>query len=405
MKYFFLIVLLLVLLTTCDKNEQKSEGIKKIDVSSAFGQNDKVFLSEIADSISYIQLQSDSNCIIGDIRKPDKNIQFGLDRFFINDGKNLFSFNNSGAFLFKIGRQGKGPGEYISIDNFSILEKYRLILIYSAAQQKLLIYTYENKFVKSIKIDYWPLQLATLKDEYIVFGSGKGRRDLNEYFTTSILDINGRIVNRLIYREWEKEIEKKDKLGLCNIAQFYTYCDTLSYWEYQYNEIWRIPDEDHAIKAYYIDLGPDKYPKDYLLESSRVLRKSHDNLAHLWRFTETERYFFFRIGYKKRLKHILYDKKTERLLNVHHIEGGHNFKFVNDIDGGMAFWPEGLISQNRVFSIQYGYEVYRKLLKDKNKELKIKSLDKNLELKNLTERSNIADNPIIVIVYLKTGSE
>ncbi len=398
MKGLMFFIIISFVAVSCNEKSREKEDIKEINITGAYDRDDKVLLSEVADSISYIPLETDSSCFIGKIRDPDKNIQFADDRFFISDGNDLFSFENSGKFLFKIGRQGKGPGEYYRIDNFTILNKQKLVLIYSAALQKLLIYTFDNRHVNSIKIDFLPFQLSSLQDEYIVFGSGKGRRDLTDYYTLSILNIKGEPVSKLIYRDWEKEIEKRDKLGLFYVAHFYNYYDTLSYWEYQYNKIWRITGKEHAYQEYYINLGPDIFPREYLLESANKLGKGDGNFADLWRFTETNRYFFFRVGYKRYLKHILFDKKSKELFNVHHIDNGHKFEFVNDIDGGMTFWPEGLVFGNRVFSIVYGYEVYQKILKNK---YEVKQPGEYNNLKEIVQNSSIMDNPILMVVHLK----
>ena len=399
MRRLIIFLILLQVAVSCNERSEEKGDIKEIEISRAYDQDDKVFLSEVADSITYISLETDTSCFIKKIRNPDKNIQFAKDRLFISDGNDLFSFKNSGKFLFKIGKQGKGPGEYYRIDNYTILNKQKLVLIYSAAQQKIMIYNFDNKHLKTIKIDFWPLQLCVFRDKYIVFGSGKGRRELTDYYTISMFDIEGKQVSRLIYRDWERKIEEEgDKLGLCNMAQLYNYCDTLSYWEYQYNKIWRISSKEKAYQEYYINLGPKKYPRAHILESAAEIRKGSDNYAHLWRFTETDRYFFFRVGYERHLKHILFDKKTEKLFNVHHMDNGHRFEFANDIDGGMTFWPDGLVFRNKVFSIEYGYEVYQKMLKN---NYKVKQPTKNVRLEKMVQNCNIMDNPILMVVHLK----
>ena len=129
MKKLIIFIILLIAIESYIERDEEEGDIKEIDISSVYDKDDKVLLSEVADSISYISLETDSSCFIGKIRNPDKNIQFAKDRFFISDGDNLFSFENSGKFLFKIGRQGKGPGEYFRIDNFTVLNKQKLVVI------------------------------------------------------------------------------------------------------------------------------------------------------------------------------------------------------------------------------------------------------------------------------------
>lgn len=87
-------------------------------------------LSEIASSIRYVKLESPVHTYIPFSYKIIPHD----DQIFIlsadNSGDYLACFSSDGKFRFKIQRRGKGPGEYMSINDFliDVLEKKVLIL-------------------------------------------------------------------------------------------------------------------------------------------------------------------------------------------------------------------------------------------------------------------------------------
>lgn len=397
----FVSILLLVFIISCQKKETTiNTYVKEIDISDAFSKDNKIYLSNLTNKINYIQLQTDSNCFINRINRPWEDVKFSVKRIFINDNKeSLLCFDYEGNFITQIGKKGKGPGEFLRIDNFTIIEKQKLVLLFDAASQKLLFYDYDNNFIKNVKVDAWPLHISNLNDENIVFESAKGRRELNNYRSLFIINQEGKVLNRLIDRSNEKDVH--DQIGLYSIAFFYDYFDTLSYWEYYYDIVYRILDDKTIIPKYYFNVGKNKIPFEILLKLKSNPTYKTDYYARVWRFVETEDYFFLRTANDKKLHHILYDKKTEDVFNVHYMDGPqHNFAFINDIDGGISFWPEGLVNRNRVFSIEYGYEIREKLLSESKNKLEPK--DKKLKniLLQMVNKSQVSDNPILMMVEL-----
>lgn len=95
-----------------------------------------VFYTDLFESIKIIPLETNSNCLIGQISE----IEIYNDTIYILDkniAKALFMFDKNGNFIKKIGSLGKGPGEYISpksftIDNITrqikILDEYKVLL-------------------------------------------------------------------------------------------------------------------------------------------------------------------------------------------------------------------------------------------------------------------------------------
>ncbi len=120
----------------------------KIDVEDT----KPLILSEIACNISYIILETKPEATIGSV---DKIIKY-KDLYFIADmqkGATIYSFDSSGKYLFKIQNKGRGPGEYIGIDDFDINRDKELIIIYDRSGGGIFEYDLSGSFVKKYPVD------------------------------------------------------------------------------------------------------------------------------------------------------------------------------------------------------------------------------------------------------------
>ncbi len=67
-------------------------------------------LSEVADSIEYIVLETNSNCFLSDIHQME--VFLHDDRIYIAPVKqDVMVFSSSGKYLFDVGSRGVGPSE------------------------------------------------------------------------------------------------------------------------------------------------------------------------------------------------------------------------------------------------------------------------------------------------------
>lgn len=111
----------------------------------------KFFLTELSSDIRYLKLETRPECMIDQVMKVlvDNNLVFVHSHS--NPAGHLFIFSNSGKFIRQIGKQGRGPGEYSSVHDFTIdRENKKIYLIDSMG--KLFVYDYSGKCLKTEKI-------------------------------------------------------------------------------------------------------------------------------------------------------------------------------------------------------------------------------------------------------------
>ncbi len=144
MKYFIYcsIIFVFLLFVSCeDRYNLNFEEIIYIDLKSEFVKN----TSEIFEEVKFIQLKTDTNNYIGEVSslKIFENIFVVFDEM----QEALFLFDINGNILNTIKNIGRGPGEYLSISDYNIIDNYLYILTNRANIDK---YTLQGEFIERI---------------------------------------------------------------------------------------------------------------------------------------------------------------------------------------------------------------------------------------------------------------
>ena len=129
-------------------------------------------LSELIGSIRLVALESKPGCYIGRVMLAD---QVG-DKIFVMDydrKQGVFVFDNTGDFLYNIGKPGKGPGEYIKIVGFTFSSDMKYIYLAAADQKKVSKYTLGGQFVDDIQFNDWYNDIQILEDQDYVMVNRK----------------------------------------------------------------------------------------------------------------------------------------------------------------------------------------------------------------------------------------
>lgn len=148
-----------ILSSTSKNNELIEINIDDLD------DNTPILFSSVFKNFKLTPLETRNECLIGRISKMEviDDTLYILDS---NIAKSLFLFDREGKFIQKIGKIGKGPGEYIQPAFFSVNYKEKQILILDTKQQKIIRYASNGDFINEFKLekDLLPIQIATQKD-------------------------------------------------------------------------------------------------------------------------------------------------------------------------------------------------------------------------------------------------
>jgi hypothetical protein len=130
-KWFFLIAgaLLLAGAAGCNSSPQASGQAEMELFPLDFTPIAEV--ESLVDSVQIIALEETDSSLLGEI---EKILIDGQSRFIILAQNELFLFAADGRFLHRIGRQGRGPEEYVSIKDVCLTHSGAELLIYDGRQ-------------------------------------------------------------------------------------------------------------------------------------------------------------------------------------------------------------------------------------------------------------------------------
>ena len=157
-KSIFIILVVIYCVSCSTKDENHPETIQL----SIDDFEDKVLFSDYFKLSEIIYLETSDKSLIGEIDKImviDNNI-------YILDGttNSLLSFNREGDFLYKIDKQGKGPGEYLHLGDIIYDCKNNLLLLLDTYRHRLLKYDRRGDFVSAEMKSKFPIYEMKLID-------------------------------------------------------------------------------------------------------------------------------------------------------------------------------------------------------------------------------------------------
>jgi hypothetical protein len=157
------IVIILAILCSCGTKKQKRHD-NEIDVQmiDLFGLDTlKQDLLPI-EECNYITLETNKECLIGKISQ----IYLNDDKIFVFDykySKSLFVFDMNGNFLYKVGREGKGPSEYLVVNNFDV-DNLGNIYLHDQRGRKVLKFSKNGQYIEHYSYDFTASQIRYINN-------------------------------------------------------------------------------------------------------------------------------------------------------------------------------------------------------------------------------------------------
>lgn len=398
MKYKVYIILGCILFSIfgCKQEYQINKEIPEINIIKGIEDGGStILLSEIAEDITFIPLETTDECLIGSIH----SVHLSNDYLVIidSDHSQILLFNKTGKFIRKIGNKGQGPGEYLWPD-FSVLVKDELFVWDKLLNKTFCYDLHTGKCLRTKKHDAKPCSMDYFNDSILVY-----------YY--SFPESNQEIFAHIHTLSLDFETENK-------------------YWHEEFPfspKIMEIMDGDYSVSTYLID--GNLYVWDSYIESGTVfyLNKNFEKVPAYWISTgkynaygrtsgeryemfivrETDRFIFIGgIFFESRhARRILFDKATGECKNIIFNVEFNDWGAHNDIDGSIPFWICGYISQNVLYDYITPYRLKELMAKPYYETIEIKNKEKHQAIKDYLDSAEEDANPIIFIVTMKTQNE
>jgi hypothetical protein len=146
-------VIALIFILSCKSGDnstllkEKSKEFFRIDIEELIQIRKVEKLSNLASGIDYIQLETNKDCLVD----PNANSFLFTDSLiFINNLFHVLSYSKIGKFLGQICKYGRGPEENFGIASISLIPGKDILAIQSSL--KMLLFTLDGKFIRSIKV-------------------------------------------------------------------------------------------------------------------------------------------------------------------------------------------------------------------------------------------------------------
>jgi hypothetical protein len=373
--------ILICCLFSCSKNEKVNPvEIIEIDIQNEIDVT-KSLTTNYFKKRKIVKLETTAESIISQINRL---ILFeGKYYIFDMNSKSVFTFNESGKFISRIKRVGKGPGEYLQISDFTIDTKNKQIILLCDIPNCLIYYDLNGNFLKQIKNNEY-FRYITSNDNYFHFVNllikygDKYITTQKEELTTKFLPI-------------EKFVQNKDFYSIHpNIIKS---SSTYIFKVYD-NVVYQIT-ENEVLPKYQFNFGTKNFAENIASENDlqNILKLSMDRslVCRINDFRECDNYLTFGTWPFSRI--YIYNKleKTCKLFSkFYDPETGLYLSEMIGHDGN---------GNELIFSVDPS-SFANNILEIKNKDEMAENKTYN-EFKSIAENVKDTDNPILMIYTLK----
>jgi hypothetical protein len=398
-----LIVLILLFASSCKSKTRESgsaagtDKFFEINYENILKNSKMIPLSQVASNVEYIKLETNNDCMIHRIG----GCFFTDSLIFIGNRDHILKFSRDGKFLQKIGNPGRGPGEIDLIRTMTIIPDKKMIAVQKNAIREMLYFSFDGDVVKTVKIPN-ALYVKVMNDgSFIAYDAGADGSNKN---TFSLINETGDTISAIKnYCTWNNTSVMVIMAG--------SYPEPFSYrnnWFFKdrYNDTVYTVVSNRIRPSYSFNLGKYKLPDELRLErlgpnNIQLFKDKAPNFYYITLFEAAGKLFMISYCFGNAdTKYMLYEKEEgigTLLINESDISTG----LVNDLDGGLDFWPIGIVNDNQVYKPINIISLKKGLEEAKSGERTAKYPDKQKKLEKMISDSDISDNPVLMIVTLK----
>lgn len=266
-------------------------------------------------SFRYIQLESDTNMLIGKIDK----ILYENDRIYIMDSRvtrSLFIFDKEGNFINKIDCHGQGPNEFIELTDMFYDSRERTINILSYVSSnnfKIMVFDSDgNALLKQIPINLHLSEVMKFKDGFFVCNS---KHVVNALSSNNRLTIYSDNLKKLydaipIIPQW------RNRMGSVYPELFMSKNGDIFCAPENTTDVYRIT-ADSTFLNYHFDFGKHNYPKEFNTpEQQEKMSRNFEIVNYvtkLYDFYESDNFIVSIFLFKGAYNIAFYDKSTTKV--------------------------------------------------------------------------------------------
>jgi|GEM_PF-4456792 len=362
--------------------KQKAENIIQIDLYDAW-QNAKVYpLSTIAESVEYIPLETTEDCLLGEYLPY---IFIDENEIIVFDYAYAYRFTPEGKFLNKIGKNGRGPGEYNRPMGITVDPNQQAV--YFEDRGKIVKYAYNGDFLKEYTVAVKTSKILQYsEDVFLVNRMMYSYADPGERFSMYFLsEQKEKLISRI-------ECPKKDKIPFAiDHPVMYNYNGNTFVKDYWDNTVFMVENPFSLAPYALLNTGRLKHRDKDDQQPFGGENRGDELVLSINYMSESDRYIFM-LSNKGMF---FFDKILDENFCCEFSQTGEKwYNFENNLTGGPTLiptsFPMNAVENNTFVTFNHAYEFFEDGIDTSNP--KIRKLLQNLEPD---------DNPVLVLVKLK----
>ena len=368
---------------------------------------EEMMLSELVDSVSYVPLETKSNCMLGNTQR----LTFSPQYIFYSN----YCFDWNGRFLFRIGNQGQGACEdiYVHVADIVYLNNH----FYGNASK---IIEYDDRGKCTGKELSWYAQktmdtapVGRMVNKVCFAPAGENLMFYNFPDTVYFINTDYEFVAKRSMMPWNR---KGIAPSMESVKYTSYYKDTTLFYNFYTDTVFTVTPTS-LIPRWVVELDEElRFPTQYLyedgllseafkcwesgnLENAKMI-KLLDHKYMVSGVFETERFVFLLVYESMPFRELRKVPDTPPLIAIYNKRTGETFavkQVVDDLGGMKAFFPSWGAYNEKLLATIWPYK-----LKEFIEEEQSAGRTVAPQILNLMKRVREDDNPILIIANLKT---
>lgn len=404
-KVLLLIFLIFSILSCSDKKDggNKHKDTQTTNIKVSVDDRQSIKCSRLFQSTQLIPLETNEQSLLDNIQKiiPDSE-----GKIYVSTSKSVSVFDSEGKFIHKINNVGKGPGEYLQIDDFLIDEQEGYIEILDMRGRKIVRYDLSGKYV-----DQWETKMQSMAftkintSTYALYNSNNITEE-SKYK----LEIRKFNTNKSMGQYLKIQDNHYQYLFIVNYINFSHFNNTIHFFYPENDTIYKINKEGKITPGYAIDFGSNNMPENFIdKEFDNIIQfdkefKKRGYASFIDYFYETNSWIIFKFKSGEMRYLCLHNKSTKETKIINKIKEDINFNSIYTKYLKKPFH----IKNNKVYYLIQPHNFIETIEKIRNSLPNSqwgKYKNNHSELIQLYKTMNYSDNPIIAIYKLKDKRE
>ncbi len=408
MRFIILLLITVTLLTSCSggKTGQTVEYPLNVKIDLSEASTNPIKLSELADEVRYIPLEITDSVVLGSV--DGISVKLSSDFIFAESGGELFRFSNTGKYLNKIVKSGRGPGEVNQLIEFAVDAVDGKVYVFDRSGYRIKIFDYNGVFCGELDnlLEYRGINTMGFYNRrlFATITQTQTTKDLAIWYDS----INDTLLSLQpnIRKYAPEQINNFNALKTETMSM--QVCDTLLlYKEYFCDTVFSVNNDFVVSPRFIIDMGSDKYEwESYRDQMYNFNVRMPTYGYYVTALAESENNLLMNLGSASGDRVFVVHKKgrdENKIQLVYFNPDDRRIKLENDLDGMVDFIIQnsyGLyLFDGYLYTLIEAYD-FKKAYDEATEEEKTAS--KYLrDMAPVLDGIDEFDNPVLMLVKLK----